>query len=51
MVPEDTVPTNVYTSNYLRHCTVKYGGISSGTLPVTPAEDLQQQSHADVGDE
>ena len=51
MVPEDTVPTNVYTSNYLRHRTVKYGEISAGTLPVTPAEDLQQQSHVDVGDE
>ena len=25
MVPEDTVPTNVYTSNYLSHSTVQYG--------------------------
>ena len=24
-VPEDTVPTNVYTSSYLRHRTVQYG--------------------------
>ena len=25
MVPEDTVPTNVYTSSYLSHGTVQYG--------------------------
>ena len=25
MVPEDTVPTNVYMSSYLRHRTVQYG--------------------------
>ena len=25
MVPEDTIPTNVYTSSYLRHHRVQYG--------------------------
>ena len=24
MVPEDTIPTNVYTSSYIRHRTVQY---------------------------
>ena len=28
-VIEDTVPTNVYMSNYLSHCTVQYGSHSS----------------------
>ena len=30
MVPEDTIPTNIYTSSYLRQHTVQYGS-QSGT--------------------
>ena len=34
MVPEDTIPTNVYTSSYLRHHTVQYGSHSSEVIHV-----------------
>ena len=33
MVPEDTVPTNVYTSSYLSHHAVQYGSYSSEVAP------------------
>ena len=28
MVPEDTVPTNIYMSSYLSHHTVQYGAFT-----------------------
>ena len=33
MVPEDTIPTNVYTSSYLSHHTVQYRSHSSEVTP------------------
>ena len=43
-VPEDTVPTNVYTSSYLRHHTVKYGNHSLSD------SCSKQNNRTDVGD-
>ena len=45
MVPEDTVPTNVYMNSYLSHCTVQYGA-QMNTDPCS-----KQNSRMDVGDQ
>ena len=48
-VLEDTVPTNIYTSSYLRHCTVQYGSHSCDhSLSDSCSE---QNSHMGIGNQ
>ena len=39
MIPEDTLPTNIYISSYLSHCTVQYS-----TQSVSLMAEAQQDS-------
>ena len=51
-VPEDTLPTNIYTSSYLSHCTVQYKGQSvelrSSLNPTTSRVVVQMQATSRV---
>ena len=45
MVPEDTVPTNIYTSSYLSHRTVQ------NITQMFPESCSKQNSRTDIGDQ
>ena len=48
-VPEDTVPTNVYTSNYLSHRTVQYESSVQSSAQSNTDPCSKQKSCTDVG--